>query len=236
MLQRRNLIVALLVVGTVFFVTPLTSVAASSGKLDVEVCDPIADFYLGQENYPQAIQRHLLVLEQHPENALAYYHLGFAYGMVGDRQRELGDYRKAVDLGLSNWDLFLNLGLLYMESGRLDSASEALQLATFLAPFRPETHFNLGLLDERMGMYQQAEQEILLSLRIEPQQNDARNTLGVIYAEQGNYEQAHQEWSDLVKSDPDYAPARANLRMLNRIERGEVAGAARLTSGFAEAH
>ena len=84
-------------------------------------------------------------------------------------------------------------------------------------------------------MYQQAEQEILLSLRIDPDQNDASNTLGVIYAEQGNYEQAHQEWSDLLKSHPDYAPARANLAILNRIERGEVAGVSRLTSGFAEA-
>lgn len=236
LLGRHNAIIALLVLGTALCFAHRTVLAASGGKLDLQVCDPIADFYLGQENYQQAIQRHLLVLRQHPDNALAYYHLGFAYGMVGDHRRELDDYQKAVDLGLSNWDLFLNMGLLYMEDGRLDSASEVLQLATFFAPFRPETHFNLGLLDERMGMYQQAEQEILSSLRIDPDQNDARNTLGVIYAEQGNYEQAHQEWSDLIKSHPDYAPARANLTILNRIERGEVAGAARLTSGFAEAH
>jgi tetratricopeptide (TPR) repeat protein len=235
LLGRFNSIITLSVLGIAVCLMQFSALAASSGKLDLQVCDPIADFYLGRENYPEAIQRHLLVLQQHPENALAYYHLGFAYGMVGDHRRELDDYQKAVDLGLSNWDLFLNMGLLYMESGRLDSASQVLQLAAFLAPFRPETHFNLGLLDERMGMYQQAEQEMLLSLRIDPDQNDARNTLGVIYAEQGNYEQAHQEWSDLVKSHPDYAAARANLTILNRIERGEVAGAPRLASGFAEA-
>lgn len=235
LLGYRNSIAALLVLGAALYTVPATALAASSGNLDIQVCDPTADFYLGQENYPAAIQRHLLVLRQHPENALAYYHLGFAYGMVGDHRRELDDYRRAVELGLSNWDLFLNMGLLYMESGHLDSASEVLQLATFLAPFRPETHFNLGLLDERLGMYQQAEQEMLLSLRIDPDQDDARNTLGVIYAEQGNYQLAHQEWSDLVKSRPDYAPARANLQILNRIERGQVAGAARPTNGFAEA-
>jgi tetratricopeptide (TPR) repeat protein len=234
LLRRRNSIIALLVLGSAFL-APLNLLAASCGKLCVQVCDPIADFYLGQENYPEAIQHHRQVLQQHPENALAYYHLGFAYGMVGDHRRELDDYQKAVDLGLSNWDLFLNMGLVYLENGRLDSASEVLQLATFLAPFRPETHFNLGLLDERMGMFQQAQQEILLSLTIDPNQNDARNTLGVIYAEQGNFEQAHQEWSDLIRSHPDYAPARANLRILNRIERGEVAGTTRLTNGFAEA-
>jgi tetratricopeptide (TPR) repeat protein len=237
LLKRYCSTIILFLLDVVLFLPPLgVSAASKAGHLDLQVCDPVADFYLGVENYPQAIQSHLLVLQQHPENALAYYHLGFAYGMVGDHHRELNDYQKAVGLGLSNWDLFLNMGLLYMESGSLDSASQVLQLAALLAPYRPETHFNLGLLDERLGMYQKAEQEILLSLRLDPNQDDARNTLGVIYAEQGNYERAHEEWADLVKSHPDYAPARANLAILNRMERGEIAGAARLSSGFAEMH
>jgi tetratricopeptide (TPR) repeat protein len=237
-LLRRNYSTVLsLLLGVVLLVLPLRAVAASSaGTLDLQVCDPVADLYLGIENYPEAIQRHLVVIQEHPENALAYYHLGFAYGMVGDRQRELADYQKAVALGLSDWDLFLNMGLVYMESGRLDSASQVLQLAALLGPYRPETHFNLGLLDERLGMYQKAAQEVLLSLRIDPNQNDARNMLGVIYAEQGNFERAHQEWADLIKSNPGYAPARANLQILDRIERGEIDGPARLSSGFAEVH
>jgi tetratricopeptide (TPR) repeat protein len=225
-----------LLLGSVLL-TPFSALgAARAGTVDVRICDPVADYYLGLEDYPLAIQKHLLVVQEHPDNALAYYHLGFAYGMVGDHMSELADYQKAMGLGLSDWDLFLNMGLVYMESGRLDSASQMLQLATFLGPYRPETHFNLGLLDERLGIYQKAEQEILLSLRIDPNQDDARNTLGVIYAEQGNYERAHQEWADLVKSDPNYAPARANLAILDRIERGEIAGATRLGAGFAQAH
>jgi tetratricopeptide (TPR) repeat protein len=234
-LRRYNATIVLLLLGVVLFLAPSSAFAASrSGQLDAQICDPVADFYLGEENYPEAIQQHLKVLQRDPDNALAYYHLGFAYGMVGDHQRELDDYQKAVGLGLSNWDLFLNMGLLYMETGRLDSASQAFQLAALLAPYRPETHFNLGLLDERLGMYQKAEQELLLSLKIDPDQDDARNTLGVIYAEQGNYQRAYQEWADLIKAHPDYAPARANLTILERIERGEIAGAARLSSGFAE--
>jgi tetratricopeptide (TPR) repeat protein len=237
LLKRYYSTIVRLLLGVMLLVASSSAFAGSrTADLDTEICDPVADFYLGIENYPQAIRSHLLVIQRHPENALAYYHLGFAYGMMGDRQHELDDYQKAIELGLSNWDLFLNMGLLYMENGSLDSASQALQLAAFLAPYRPETHFNLGLLDERLGMYRRAEQEMLLSLRIDPDQNDARNTLGVIYAEQGNYERAHQEWSELIKSHPDYAPARANLAILNRMERGEIAGATKLSSGFAEIH
>jgi tetratricopeptide (TPR) repeat protein len=187
------------------------------------------------EDYPEAIRRHQLVIREHPQNALAYYHLGFAYGVMGDHQRELADYDKAIELGLSDWELFLNLGLLYAETGHLDDAIQVLQLAALLAPYRPETHFNIGVLDERQGMYQKAEQEILLSLRLDPFQDDARNTLGVIYAEEGNYERAHREWADLVQSNREYAPARANLAILARIERGELVGARRFGNGFARA-
>ncbi len=197
-----------------------------------EICDPLADYYLGMEDYPEAIRRHLIVIKEHPDRALAYYHLGFAYGITGDHQRELAGYRKAVGLGLSDWNLFLNLGLLYMETDHLDSAVQVLRLAALLGPYRPETHFNLGLVYERLGMFQRAEQELLLSLTLDPNQIDAHNQLAVVYAEEGNYQRAYREWSDLVREQPDYAPARANLAILARIERGEIKGPQKL-SGFA---
>jgi tetratricopeptide (TPR) repeat protein len=197
-----------------------------------QVCNPLADYYLGMEDYPQAIRTHETVIREHPNNALAYYHLGFAYGVTGNHRAELADYQKAVDLGLSDWQLFLNLGLVYLDGARLDEATAVLRLATLLGPFRPETHYNLGLAYDRLGLYPQAEQQMLLSLRLEPNQLDARNQLGVIYAEEGNYRRAHEEWADLAESHPSYLPARANLVILGQVERGEVKGTRRLM-GFA---
>jgi tetratricopeptide (TPR) repeat protein len=199
---------------------------------DNQVCDAVADYYLGMENYPQAIQRHLEVIGSNPGNALAHYHLGFAYGLMGQHQRELAEYQKAVSLGLDDWQLFLNLGLLYLENGALPDATEVLRLATLLGPDHPEPHFNLALAYERRGMLDQAEQEMLLSLEIDPTQIEAHNTLGAIYAEEGKYLRAHDEWAELVQANPDYAPARANLSILQRVERTGLEGLAG-ESGFA---
>jgi tetratricopeptide (TPR) repeat protein len=212
----------------------LTRASARTSETSEQVCDPLADYYLGMEDYQQAIRRHEIVIKEHPNNALAYYHLGFSYGVSGDHRAELADYQKAVELGLSDWQLFLNMGLLYLDSGRLDDAKAVLRLAALLGPYHSETHFNLGLAFERIGMYPQAEQEILLSLRLDPNQNDARNQLGVIYAEEGNYQRAHEEWADLAGSNPDYTPARANLAILQQVEHGDIKGPQRLT-GFAHA-
>jgi tetratricopeptide (TPR) repeat protein len=206
------------------------STVGNTGADNEQVCDPIADYFLGMEDYPEAIRRHKMVIHRNPDNALAHYHLGFAYGMIGKHDEELKQYRDAVELGMSDWALFLNLGLLYMESQRLAAATDVLRLATLLGPDRPETHFNLGLVYERRGMLGPAEQEILLSLRLDPDQPDALNTLGVIYAEEGNYPRAREEWTDLLRTRPAYAPARANLTILNQAERGQV------SASFAHAH
>ena len=199
--------------------------AAVSASLEGEqVCDPLADYFLGMEDYPEAIRRHQLVIKEHPENALAHYHLGFSYGLMGQHQQELAEYASAVELGLDDWQLFLNLGLLYLEAGNVHAAMEVLRLATLLGPDRPETHFNLGLAYQRLGNLDQAEQEVLLSIQIDPKQMDARNTLGTIYAEEGKYARAQDEWNEIVETDPQYAPAQQNLVILQQVKNGETKG------------
>jgi tetratricopeptide (TPR) repeat protein len=201
---------------------PLIAHASTRSRTnyDEQICDPLADYYLGMEDYTEAIRRHRIVIRDDPSNALAHYHLGFAYGVVGQHREELAEYQKAISLGLDDWQLFLNLGLLYLETGQTRDATQVLRLAALLGPDRPETHFNLALAYERRGALAQAEQEALLSLRIDPSQPDARNTLGAIYAEEGNYVRASQEWNELVGENPDYAPARANLEILHDVENG----------------
>jgi len=206
--------------------------SAEGPSPDAQVCDPVADYYLGMEDYPEAIQRHRRVIDSNPNNALAHYHLGFAYGLMGQHQRELTEYQKAVSLGLDDWQLFLNLGLLYLETGQVQDATEVLRLSAVLGPEHAEPHFNLALVYERRGMLDQAEQQMLLSLQIDPTQIEAHNTLGAIYAEEGKYLRAHDEWAELVAANPDYAPARANLNILQRVERTGVEGLSG-QSGFA---
>jgi|SRR6516165_2915805 hypothetical protein len=102
--KLTNIIAGLLIV---LFATIST---ASGGTVD-RVCNVAADYSLGLEEYSEAIRLHKQFLVRHPDNALAHYHLGFAYGMIGHTQEEIREYLAAVNLGLSDWDLFLNLGL-----------------------------------------------------------------------------------------------------------------------------
>src|SRR3984957_5954795 len=157
---------------------------AAAGGGEQQVCDVRSDYALGVEDYSEAIRLHTEVVREHPDDALAHYHLGFAQGMMGNRTVEVREYQRAAALGLRNWDLFLNLGLAQLGNGDLDAATDSLRQAVFLGENHSESHFNLALVYERRRMLADAEREMLASLRLNPDQPDARNTLGVIYAEQ----------------------------------------------------
>jgi tetratricopeptide (TPR) repeat protein len=218
---RFSAAVLLLVQGVVY--------NARANGSEQQVCDVGADYALGIEDYPEAIRLHAELVHKRPGDALAHYHLGFAEGMMGNRTAEVREYQRAAELGLRNWDLFLNMGLAQLESGDLDAATDHLERAVLLGEDHPESHFNLALVYEQRGLLADAEREMFVSLRLNPRQPDAWNTLGVIYAEEGKTVSATLVWRELVRETPDYGPARKNLRLLgSRVEvaRGETAAGA----------
>src|SRR6266481_6295691 len=178
-----------------------SSWAASSQE---EICDVNADFVLGLEDYPAAIALHRKVLQAHNDNALAHYHLGFAYGMTGRAAEEISEYLEAAGLGLNKWDLFLNLGLAYLDQNDWPKAIKRLQTAVLLGPDHPEAHFNLAIAYERRHRLSEALQEITASLHLAPKDPDEHNTKAIICAEAGDFVCARDEWAQLVRVSPDY--------------------------------
>ena len=203
----------------------IARIAGAAGG-EQQVCDVRADYALGVEDYSEAIRLHTELIRKHPDNALAHYHLGFAEGMMGNKEAEVSEYQTAAALGLKNWDLFLNIGLAQLEIGELDAATDSLRQAVLLGENHSESHFNLALVYEQRGLLADAERETLASLRLNPRQPDARNLLGVIDAQTGQTVRASLVWRELVNDVPDYEPARTNLALLgspNEVAHSETA-------------
>jgi Flp pilus assembly protein TadD len=186
-----------------------------AGSSEAEICDVDADSALGLEDYPAAIALHREVLRNHSDNALAHYHLGFAYGMTGRTKDEINEYLTATRLGCDKWDLFLNLGLAYLTQNDWPNAIKTLQTAAWLGPDHSEAHFNLALAYEKGKRLREAQLEIATALRLAPEGLDEHNTKAIICAELGDLACARDEWARLVQIAPDYAPARVNLAILD---------------------
>jgi Flp pilus assembly protein TadD len=205
---------AIALLATLLTISLVPAARAASGGND-QVCNATADYFLGSENYPEAVRLHRLIVKDHPNDALAHYHLGYAEGMMGQSADELSQYQAAARLGLKDWGLYLNLGRVYLEDGRTAPAIDAFKTAVALGPDHPEAYFNLGLAYERQGRLDLASADLEKSLALEPSQNDARNMLAVVEAEQGNYPAARTIWTELARSHPNFAPAQANLAILD---------------------
>jgi len=195
---------------------PITAASARQGLGDAAVCDPLADYFLGVEDYPEAIRLHSEILARDPNNALAHYHLGFAYGSEGQTGKEIHEYERAVALGLHIFDLFLNLGVARFERGDLVGATGALNQASSLSDPQ-EVHFDLALVYERRTMLPEAESEILRALAKQPNDPEYLNILAVIAAEKGDAKEAGDIWIAILSRHPQYASAAANLRSLRAL-------------------
>jgi tetratricopeptide (TPR) repeat protein len=120
------------------------------------ICSEFADALLRQGRFEEAIEQHLKVLSQEPDNGLAHYHLGYAHGQLGLHVGEIAEYSKAVDLGLVRGDLFYNLGMAYMEVGEYGRAEQAFHQAIELEPEFSENHLALGLVHYKLEHFQEA--------------------------------------------------------------------------------
>ena len=111
-------------------------------------CNQEADEAMKRRDYAMGISLHSKFLEKEPENALAFYHLGYAYGQMGEYLKELSFYEKAIALGFQDDQIFFNLGMCYGELKQLERSVAVFQSAVEKNPGntvyrlcdRPESH------------------------------------------------------------------------------------------------
>ena len=168
------------------------------------VCPEFADVPLRQGRFEEAIERHLNVLSQDPDNGLAHYHLGYAYGQLGLHADETAEYKKAIDLGLERGDLFYNLGMAYMEVGEYERAEQVFHRAAELEPESGENQRALGMVHYKLEHFQEAISACRQATILEPDDPDSWHCLALASA---RADQVGESWTavkQLRKLDPAY--------------------------------
>jgi len=148
-----------------------------------------------------------------PDNAYAYYNLGYALESTAVRLDDaITHYREAVRIKPDFVDAHTNLGNVLLLQGRTQEAIVQLRLALRYAPDSAKAHNNLGnalakvtgQLPEAIGLFQEA-------LRRKPNYSEARSNLGGALAAAGRYLEAIAEYEAVLRLDPDNAQAHYNL-------------------------
>jgi len=169
------------------------------------VCPEYADLPLRQGRFEEAVDQHLRVLSQEPGNALAHYHLGYAYGQLGLHPDEAAEYLRAIDLGMERGDLFYNLGMAYMELDEYVRAEQFFRQAVDIEPECSENHRGLGMASLRQGHYHEALVSCRRATELEPNDPDSWHCLALAAA---RADQVGESWTavkQLRQLDPTYS-------------------------------
>ncbi len=182
---------------------------------EVWKCDPAADDAMKREDYKTAILLHQRFLEKEPSNALSLYHLGYAYGQLGNHSKEASYYEKAIALGFKQQGVLFNLGMAYGELNQIEKAIDAFKKAVQTDPDNADNHFGLALSYQRSLADELAEHEFLKAIAIDPNHVDARLYLSLLYADMGELQKAAEQLRIILDIDPTHTDAR---EFLERIE------------------
>ncbi len=117
---------------------------------------------------------------------------------VRDNTGDLG-----VQTAESPADIYVQLGLAYMQEGRYDVALRKLKHGIELDPNHAQAHNVLGVLYERLGETEEAETHYRKALRLAPKDPYIRNAWGSFLCKQGKYREADEQF-DLALKNPLY--------------------------------
>lgn len=98
------------------------------------------------------------VLKLNPNHADALWLLGRGLGLKGEFDLAISYMRKSLELRPLG-DIYVDLGLIYIQKGALDEAEKALKSALSLKPQSPTVHYHLSLLYQAQRKFDQAKEE-----------------------------------------------------------------------------
>ncbi len=87
-----------------------------------------AEYYLAKDKNAEALEEATNVLKRHPKSADAYTYRGLAYDRLGDSEKAMESYKKAITLNQTHMGANKYLADLYLADGNLAFAIEQMQV------------------------------------------------------------------------------------------------------------
>jgi eukaryotic-like serine/threonine-protein kinase len=157
-------------------------------------------------------------------NAAAYGALAELLYRQGRNDEVETTLQKAVSLAPEDWGLLQQLGLYYLETGKLAQAAEQYQKAANLVPDNSRAYNNLGLVYRKQGRPIEAEAAFRKAIDLEPTSKRYRN-LGTLFLDEGKYAEAQPMFERAISLRPDYYEAWGFLATVFRntgVDRAKV--------------
>ena len=126
-------------------------------------------------------------------------------------QEDIAGVEKALQVTPDDARLHADLGLCYIEAGRIADAISTLQRSVRLDPGVASAQYDLGTLLLREKRYSQAREHFSAAVRLRPGFAEAHNNRGILDFAEGRIDEAIRSYREAIRLKPDHAEAHYNL-------------------------
>ena len=175
-----------------------------------EACNNLGVVLQSQGKFAEALAAYERAMKLRPGDIEAAYNRAVALQQQGNREEAERAYRDILRQSPNRF-VYVNLGGLLQEQGRLDEALAAFDAALTLDPDYAEAQFNRGVVLQHQGRLDAAIEAYKQSLRLRPDYIEAATNMGIALQEMGRLGEAAAAFEHAAKLRPDAAGPHNNL-------------------------
>ncbi|MCR4940592.1 MAG: tetratricopeptide repeat protein [Treponemataceae bacterium] len=159
--------------------------------------------YRLMEEYDSAADCFTAVIEDNPNDVLAYNHLGAIQARRGEHKKALQTYWKGLQVDQNHPVLHFNSAISYLALGDYKEARNSYENALRAKPGWPDAMNGLAELYIQGGDFPNAQELISQAIKINPENTNLQVTQGRLYVKRGNYSEAESVYRSVLNKRPD---------------------------------
>lgn len=169
-----------------------------------------------------------VALDKKASSALSHYIMAVMHEDLGELDKAIEEYQKALKVESENSVIHLNLAVSYLKKDNYSEAAKELKLVIKLDPEAVEPHAILALLYSAQNQKDLSTEEYELALKnaskLQPNNIDIYRTLGVVYLQQKKFDSAEKIYRTIIEISPKDAEAHFYLgSACNELGKKELA-------------
>lgn len=157
------------------------------------------------------------LFSDNPDNEVLYYYRGYIHYKLGDNEKAIADYRKAIELKKDFVLPLTGMGKIYAKQSAFDKAVEYYGMAYEMELKDVESLYNYGVSLFNLGNSQKALEVFNRLIDIDPKYADGYYQLGLTYLGLGDNPKAKAAFEKQIELDPDGVNAATAREILKSL-------------------
>ena len=150
------------------------------------------------------------VLDIYPNQADALNNRGFASYYLGQPEKAIADYNKAIKANPKLPTSYVNRGTLLLENQQIEQAFKDFNRALYMQPENATALVNRGIIYSQKGEKEKALQDFSKAIAFNPYLNQAYISRAALFAELGELQKSIDDYTTTIELDPRNPMAYSN--------------------------